>query len=201
MCYYSILGSFYGIGARPEDLDQGKLLRGVQYGLRGEIFYIFSIAIVKTSVGLGVLRIAIERRYRRIIMSIIFSATGFYVGSLICVFMLCTSLWKTQLVATCTDTSFPYAMVWLGMSIAALTDAAFAIVPIILVRRLHLPRRTKYALMVVFALGSLGAVASVARFPFVNAWVKLSPDHPEAFCKFACPSTSQDTSTCAPHTL
>lgn len=185
MCIYSILGSFYGLGARPEELDLGKLLRSVQYGLKGEVCYVLAISITKTSVGLGLLRITIQPRFRQILISIILGVNFVYFGSLICIFVLCTSLWKAQMVATCANAAVSYiTLMWLGMSIAAVTDAAFAIIPVILVRRLQLPPRTKYALMAVFALGGLGALACVARFPFMWAWVDLSPDHPEAFCKF-----------------
>lgn len=185
MCGYSILGSLYGIGDPAEEFELGTLLRGVQYALRGEVCYVFSIALVKTSVGLAILRLAFERSHRRVIIFIIVGSNLVYAGSLVCIFILCTSLWRTQMVATCTATSVPYILVWMGMVLSAVSDAAFAIIPVMLVRRLMLPSLTRRSLMCVFAVGSLGAVASVARFPFMPTWVELSPDHPETMCESA----------------
>lgn len=180
----------YGIGDPAEEFELGTLLRGVQYSLRGEVSYVFAIALIKTSVGFGILRIAFEQSHRRAIMALIIGSNLVYVGSLICIFILCTSLWRTQMEGTCTNSSVPYILVWMGMALSAISDAAFAIIPVMLVRRLTLPSRTKRSLMCVFAVGSLGAVASVARFPFLPTWVELSPNHPEAMCESATLATA-----------
>lgn len=182
---YVVLGNFYGLGAQPEEVDLGKLVMAVQYGLRGEVAYLWAISLAKTSVGLGLLRIAYQRRYRIAIAAILIISLILNIGSLITVLKICTTVCDPEIENSCTTAGFPYPLVLMGLGLAAFTDAAFAIIPVLLVSRLRLPRRTKYALVAVFAFGSLGALASFARFPFIDSWVQLSPDRPDVMRKYS----------------
>lgn len=68
------------------------------------------------------------------------------------------------------------------MAVSTVTDAAYAIIPAILLSGLQMPARPKYALIGVFTVGSLAAVACAARFPLVKYWGMLGPNH-GSLCK------------------
>lgn len=164
-----MLGNCFGFGVPPEKLDEAYIPLGLRYFTLAEMMYCVCAACIKASIGIALVRtICVQRRYRyAVVLTIALSAAAF-LGVLVWFLVSCRPIatsWDRAAGLCRYDGYLP--LVYLTFSVAVATDAAFAAVPLLALRRLRMARRTKYPLMAVFSLGSLAAVASVGRFPFV----------------------------------
>lgn len=51
---------------------------------------------------------------------------------------------------------------------AFVTDSGCALIPVLVLRRLVMPHRTKYALMAVLAMGGVSALIALGRYPVIK---------------------------------
>ncbi|CAN8103329.1 unnamed protein product [Discula destructiva] len=167
---YAFLGAAYGIGTPDSELDPllPYAFRGRQYNTYWEVSYLFASALVKTSVGVAVIRIALERRYRYTIYAFIFASNATCIGGVIWEFAACrpvSTRWNLY-EGSCNIPGF-LVLTYGVTAVTVVTDAGYALVPIFILRRLSMRPRIKYGLMFVLALGSVAAIASVVRYPFI----------------------------------
>lgn len=169
----------------PSKLDNGHVTVGLKFFTVAEMTYCLSSACIKTSIGMALVRtICVQRRYRYIVWLTIALSTLAFLSAIVWFLATCRP------VAASWDRSQGHcdydgyiALVYVTFSTAVATDVAFASVPLLALRTLRMPRRTKYPLMAVLSLGSLAAVASVGRFPFVpGMYDRFSPHF---LCKWA----------------
>lgn len=143
-------------------------MRAIEYNVWWEISYLISAALVKTSVGVAGVRIALDRRYRWTIYGCVTLSNVANVGGVIWEVTACSpiaSRWNPE-AGTCNVPGLiPISYVVTTMT--TITDGACAVVPVLILRGLQMPPRRKYALMVVLAMGSTAAIACLARLPFV----------------------------------
>lgn len=186
------LGNCYGIGVPPDEFDDRYLASGLQFFVFGEIAYCVSSASIKTSIGLALVRtICVKRRYRYTVFATIAVSSLVFVGGVIWFFSSCRPMSATwDRAAAAQPGACHYGgylvLVSLTFSIAFATDVAFAVVPVLALRRLRMAPRTKYPLMAVFSLGILAAVASACRFPFIH--MMGNRFSPMFLCQFLSPS-------------
>lgn len=164
-----VVGNCFGFGVPPEKLKEAYISVGLKYFTLAEMTYCVSSASIKTSIGITLVRtICVQRRYRYAVWLTIALSAAAFLGVLAWFLTSCrpvAATWDRAAGRCRYDGYLP--LVYLTFSVAVATDAAFAVVPVLALRRLRMPRRTKYPLMAVFSLGGLAAVASVGRFPFV----------------------------------
>lgn len=147
---------------------QAYATRVLEYNLWWEVSYLISAALVKTSIGVASLRIAFQRRYRYTIYASLALSNAACIGGVIWELAACRPLaarWNHE-AGTC-DAPGLAAISYAITTVTVITDAACALVPVLILRNVTMRPRMKYSLMVVLALGSTAAFASVARFPFV----------------------------------
>lgn len=174
MCVYGILSAIYGLGMEDSQLHplEAYKLRALQYNFAWEIGYLVTAALVKTSIGVAVIRIALQRRYLYTIYAMVIIAVLTCVTAVIWEFAACRPLasrWDSE-VGSCVIPGYvPISFAVGGLTV--ITDAAYSIVPVFILRRSMMPPRIKYGLMVVLACGSLAAIVSLAKFPFVPYFV------------------------------
>lgn len=89
------------------------------------------------------------------------------------------AVWNS-LVGNCAGGSIILPICYIVLITAALCDAGFVLVPFLVVRKLQMKPRLKYTLMAVMAMGSLAAVFSTARLP----WVPYLPVKYGTLCKY-----------------
>lgn len=155
-------------------------MRAAEYYTFWEAFYLISVCLVKTSIGLAVVRISITRRYSLPIWAFVILNNLVFLASLIWLLVSCKPVaarWNSAL-GTCSNDGI-LAVVYSSVAISCITDAGCAIVPVFIVRKLQMPQRVKYALMAVLATGGLSAVFSVARFAILQYLTSTE----EYFCK------------------
>lgn len=169
-CYYAILSALYGIGVPDGNTSTARALavRAIEYLQYWEIAYIFAIALIKTSVGITILRIAVERRHRHSVWLVLIICNTVYAAGIIFLFASCRPMearWN-PLAGSCGGEFMMTALAYCLITLGCITDAACALIPIDIVRGLQMPRRPKCTLMVVLSLGLLAAFFSGARYPF-----------------------------------
>lgn len=144
-------------------------MRAAEYYDFWEIFYLISVCLVKTSIGLAVVRISITRRYSIPIWAFVIINNLTFLGALIWLLQSCrpfAARWNSAL-GTCNSDGI-LAVLYTSVAVSCITDAGCAIVPVFIVRKLQMPSQVKYALMAVLATGGLAAVFSVARFGILH---------------------------------
>lgn len=173
-CVYAILAALYGLGMPDEQtiVAQARAVRVIEYDQWFEVSYLFAIALTKTSIGITILRIAAQRRHRYTVWAMLVLCNTAYAAGCIFLFSSCQPLaarWNPLLGRCPVDfmmVPLAYSLITLGV----ITDAACALVPISIVRRLQMPRRRKITLMVVLSMGILAALFSGARYPFCQTY-------------------------------
>ncbi|KAJ4415017.1 hypothetical protein N0V82_007599 [Gnomoniopsis sp. IMI 355080] len=167
---YSILAGTYGLGTPDDELTAPLALRGIQYNTWWEVSYCVSISFTRTSIGIAVLRIAVARAHRVACWCLILVSNLTYLGGMIWALSHCANAQvQGTLSGHCTGDSIILPLSYVVLITAALCDAGFVLVPFLVVRRLQMRPRLKYTLMAVMAMGSLAAVFSTARLPWVSS--------------------------------
>lgn len=169
MATYAIQASLYGLGA-PGSLPTPLAAAAIEYNTLWEIAYLFSISIAKSAIGISLLRISIKPRHRRAVWTLLVGCNTAYGAGVLYEFAACrpfAARWNV-LVGSCGgDNIMPILGVCL-ITLAAVTDAGYVVLPIDILRELQMPARLKYTLMAVMALGGSAAIFAVAQYPFAK---------------------------------
>lgn len=179
---YSILAATYGLGTPDHELTQPLAVRGIQYNTWWEVSYCVSISFTRTSIGIAVFRVAVQKSHRLACWCLILVSNLTYLGGMIWALSHCNgedALWNA-LSGHCTGDSIILPLSYIVLITAALCDAGFVLVPFLVVRNLQMRQRLKYTLMAVMAMGSLAAVFSTARLP----WIPYLPVKFGTLCKY-----------------
>ncbi|KAI1331378.1 hypothetical protein F5Y16DRAFT_395264 [Xylariaceae sp. FL0255] len=167
----------YGAGHHVGDVAPKRYSYALKILFITQNIYLFAICFVKLSVGAALLRVAVTKYWRVIILSLM-AFTGVYtVASFLTIIFQCTDI-RVQWDSSITYDCFPPATL-LGLSysntvVNILTDVAFAIaIPIPMLRDLRVNRRTRYSLWAVFGLGAFGCVAAIVKLAYLVNYGKI----------------------------
>lgn len=168
---YGIVACTHGLGTPDSQLDPALAYttRGLEYLVWWEVSYLTAAGIIKASIGVAVIRIALERRYRYTIYALVFLSSAACVGGIIWELAACRPIstrWNIYAGSCVVPGLLQISYAITAMTV--ITDAGFALVPILILRRLSMVPRIKYSLMFVLALGSVAALAAVCRYPFLG---------------------------------
>lgn len=176
------MAALYGLGTPDDELTLPVAVRGIQYNTWWEVSYCVSISFTRTSIGIAVYRVAVQRSHRLACWCLIIVSDLTYLGGMVWALSHCNgkdAIWNA-LLGTCAGGSMILPISYIVLITAALCDAGFVLVSFLVVRNLQMKPRLKYTLMAVMALGSLAAVFSTARLP----WVPYLPVKYGTLCKY-----------------
>jgi hypothetical protein len=145
------------------------MLTGEQYVMIWQLFYVLSLAFVKISICLTLLRIAVERRhqwalYTTMGISISVALVGF-IGDL----SLCqpvSAQWNAD--GTCAPRSVNVSLNYTISAGAIVTDWACAIIPAWILWNAQMKRNVKLSVGIVLGLGSVASLSTFARLPYIR---------------------------------
>ncbi|MCJ1305691.1 hypothetical protein MMC08_008507 [Hypocenomyce scalaris] len=128
-----------------------------------QIIYKCTITLTKTSIMLLYLRIFPQKGFRKAVFCVMAYVLLYAAASIIATIFQCNPIKRTfnhALPGSCINlTAF-----WYANAVASiLGDFLILALPMPLIRSLHLPRRQKYGLIIVFALGGFVCVTSILR--------------------------------------
>ncbi|KAF4551085.1 Hypothetical protein D9617_14g075410 [Elsinoe fawcettii] len=166
-------GVRYGTGKMRKDLDDADAQVALKYWWLCEVFYSPATSILKVSVGLFLLRIAVKRIQIWIIR---FFMAGSIVFGLL--WMLITinqckpvSFWwdlDPKSTGTCINatvfTIFAYAISVLNSS----ADIAFAVLPMFILRQTTMSKKARWLVCVLLGVASIACVATIVRIPYLH---------------------------------
>lgn len=170
---------------QDSDLNSFHELKTIYYQVWWNSFLVVGLCFTKTSIGVAIVRISIHKRYDYMIYAILAVSNLSFISLFIWILASCTPVaarWNPYLGTCHTEGLLP--MVYLTTTTAFISDAGCAIIPILILRELMLPRRTKYALMCVLAMGGVTVVIALARFPFIK-YLSVYSIRKDALCKSA----------------
>ncbi|GAM34981.1 integral membrane protein [Talaromyces pinophilus] len=148
-----ILGANFGIGQRLAyfEFNPNHLRRALLCWWIGEIFYVITCIMLKISIILTLLRLAIERIHLWILPVDYFWNKG-----------------ATTERGTCIDTDILIIIGYVYSAGAAVTDLTIVIIPVALIWNLRMNRLNKSVVLVILCIGSIASVAVIVRIPFIH---------------------------------
>ncbi|CAI7612795.1 unnamed protein product [Penicillium glandicola] len=177
-CGTMIGGSIYGTGYKLESLTIENRLIAMRFWWLCEIAYCFASVGCKISVCIFLMRITI----RPLHIWILYTVMAFTVISgLVFMFLMllqCRPLeyfwtklaYDPNIIGHCMDMKIIIIMTYIYSGFAALCDFTVGLLPIFLVRNLHMKRQTKIAVMGILSMACIASSAVIVRVPFVQTF-------------------------------
>ncbi|KAF3769925.1 hypothetical protein M406DRAFT_66385 [Cryphonectria parasitica EP155] len=137
------------------------------------IFCVVGICLVKISVGFFLRRFLQTRFLKRLVLGFIIFISIYLVYSILTFVMMCTptrSYWDSNVSGTCWSARTLSIVGNLNAAINITTDFFTWLLPIWVIMKLQLKRKTKMTLMVIMSLGLFAVIASVLRVFLGSAW-------------------------------
>ncbi|CEI70583.1 unnamed protein product [Fusarium venenatum] len=162
------IGCHRGIGTVQSTLDT------LQVQEANKIFYAFTLALVKSSICITVIRIANERKYIRILQALIIMSVALSGFGVIFIIVQCRPFEAHWIPSKgkCFSKVIPTVLTYAASVSNVITDFAVAVIPMLLVRKLQMRRKLKLYAQLIMALGMLASIASIVRIPYSNAYMK-----------------------------
>ncbi|KAH8732978.1 hypothetical protein GQ44DRAFT_781737 [Phaeosphaeriaceae sp. PMI808] len=136
--------------------------------------YLFAICLVKVSVGLFLLRIAVQPFYRKLIIGIMSFMSFYTIGCFFTIMFQCTDLrvqWDRTVNGTCWTTFTLKALSYTNQTLNIATDFAFSIgIPMPMLWGVQMNRRQKGSLIGIFGLGTFATVAAIVKLSYITSY-------------------------------
>ncbi|OJJ08371.1 hypothetical protein ASPVEDRAFT_143970 [Aspergillus versicolor CBS 583.65] len=171
-------GARYGTGHRFAALTAHQRVTAMEYWWLCEIAYCFASIGCKISVCIFLMRITVKRLHIWILSTVM--ALTVLTGLLFMFIMLlqCKPLeyfWTRtamdpNIKGTCISIEIVITMTYVYSAIAALTDFTVGILPIFIVRKLHMRKNTKFAVVGILGMACIASSAVIVRIPFVKTF-------------------------------
>ncbi|EYE90282.1 putative integral membrane protein [Aspergillus ruber CBS 135680] len=168
-------GAYYGIGKRLEYFlfHSDSFHKALFCWWLGQVFYIITCIVAKTSIILSLLRITVNRIHIVILYAAM--ALNMLVGVLFFFFTIfqCTPVshfWNRLDLDSgkCIDVWVLIDIAYLYSVGAAITDFTIGILPAFMIWNLRMSRRDKIAVIGVLSLGCIASAAVIVRIPYIQ---------------------------------
>ncbi|KAF3016380.1 hypothetical protein E8E15_006576 [Penicillium rubens] len=174
-CGTMIGGTIYGTGYMLENLTVHNRVIAMKYWWLCEIAYCFASVGCKISVCIFLMRITIRPLHIWLLYCVMALTV---IAGLVFMFLMllqCRPLeyfwtklaYDPNIVGTCMDMKIIVIMTYIYSAFAALCDFTVGILPIFLVHKLHMKRKTKIAVMGILSMACIASSAVIVRVPFV----------------------------------
>ncbi|KAJ9609042.1 hypothetical protein H2200_006813 [Cladophialophora chaetospira] len=164
----AIVGIRYGLGKHIYDLPQdSQILSNTKNVIQTlwicQIMYATALMLVKISIVTSYLRVFPTTLFRRVMYILSAFIIGVWICSIMVTIFQCKpvrSAWDFTLARDCVDI---VAFFYFTTAFSIFTDFLLCILPLPVFFRLKLPRRQKYIVSLLFAIGLFATVASALR--------------------------------------
>jgi len=166
----------HGAGRHIEYIHPIDIGKGLKMNFVSQPIYLWGIALVKISVGFFLLRIAVSKFYRRLIISIMVFMGVYTFGCFMTILLQCTDIrvmWDPTIKATCWTASTIKALGYTNAGFNISTDLAFAVfIPIPMLWEVQMNRRHKASLVCILGLGIFATAAAVVKLTYLPNYGK-----------------------------
>ncbi|TGO23513.1 hypothetical protein BPAE_0130g00320 [Botrytis paeoniae] len=199
---FAYLGVHYGIGVHAAQLTYDQLINSAKYQVIVEIGYILCTAIIKTSVGLLLLRITSVKTFYKYLIWI--SLVIIWIWTIVTFVISCVQCrplkasWDPVTPGVCLE---PRVIANFAYAISAETiffDWLFALLPIPMLWNIKMSLRLKFSIMIILSLGIVykktdmrlclnsASAATIIRLKYLVAFLNVT----DALCKLLLASAS-----------
>ncbi|KAH6970184.1 hypothetical protein DER45DRAFT_622976 [Fusarium avenaceum] len=178
-----IIGCHRGIGTVRHKLDIAQVQEATKYVFVWQLFYAATLACVKSSICVTVLRIATGKVYIRILQALVIMSVAMSGLGVVLVLVQCRPIEAHWIPSrgTCMGRIVPTVLTYAASVSNVITDFAVAVIPMCLVRKLQMRAKLKLYAQLIMGLGMLSSIASIIRIPYSNAYMT-----PENFVLVEC---------------
>ncbi|RAK85247.1 integral membrane protein [Aspergillus costaricaensis CBS 115574] len=171
-------GSIYGTGRRFKDLDAHQRVTAMEYWWFCEIAYCFAAVACKISVCIFLMRITVRRLHIWIlwtvmVLTVIAGMVFMFIMLLQCkplAYFWTRKAFNPDIHGHCMDIQIVIAMTYVYSGFAALCDFTVGLLPIFLVRKLHMKHKTKMAVVGILSMACIASSATIIRIPWVHTF-------------------------------
>ncbi|KAJ5689453.1 hypothetical protein N7462_003845 [Penicillium macrosclerotiorum] len=171
-------GTLYGTGRKFINLTAHQRVTAMEYWWLCEVAYCFASIGCKISICVFLMRITVKRShiwtlYIVMILTVLAGLVFFFLMLLQCK-PLSYFWWRTAEDPTiegyCININIIIIMTYVYSVFAAACDFTVGILPIFLVRKLHMKREAKMAVIGILSMACIASSAVIIRFPFVSTF-------------------------------
>ncbi|KAJ5176703.1 uncharacterized protein N7482_002580 [Penicillium canariense] len=171
-------GTLYGTGRKFEHLTAHERVTAMKYWWLCEVAYCFASIFCKISISVFLMRITVKRvhiwtLYTVMVLTVLAGLVFFFLMLLQCkplsYFWTRTALDPT-IEGHCISIHIIITMTYVYSAFAALCDFTVGLLPIFLVRKLHMKRQAKVAVVGILSMACIASAAVIIRFPFVKTF-------------------------------
>ncbi|RMZ67658.1 integral membrane [Pyrenophora seminiperda CCB06] len=165
-----ILQVVYGAGKHIEYIDPHDFSNGMKLNFISQPVYLLAICSVKLSVGLFLLRIAVKKIYRCVIIGIMVFMTAYTIASVLTILLQCTNIhmmWDPTAVGKCWTLKTIKMLGYLNICLNISTDIAFSIP---MLWGVQMNRRHKASLICILSLGTFATAAALVKLSYLPTY-------------------------------
>ncbi|PYI05520.1 putative integral membrane protein [Aspergillus sclerotiicarbonarius CBS 121057] len=171
-------GAIYGTGRKFEVLTEHQRVTAMEYWWFCEIAYCFSAVACKISVCIFLMRITVRRLHIWIlwtvmVMTVVAGMVFMFIMLLQCkplTYFWTRKAFSPEYTGHCMNIQIVIAMTYVYSGFAALCDFTVGILPIFLVRKLHMKQKTKMAVVGILSMACIASSATIIRIPWVHTF-------------------------------
>ncbi|PQE20455.1 hypothetical protein CJF30_00001766 [Rutstroemia sp. NJR-2017a BBW] len=170
----TLKGVTTGFGQHLVDLTYPEYSQGIMYWCFAEILYVPTVALIKVSIALYLIRIAVKPIHIWTICLSMALFLTYSVSFFVILLMQCRPIsfyWRQALGETdgvCWDPNIVAGVAYGHGGTSVLTDLTLGIIPAFIVADLQITKRTKIAVAFTLALGSVASISTITRIPFLK---------------------------------
>ncbi|KAF2752064.1 hypothetical protein M011DRAFT_15101 [Sporormia fimetaria CBS 119925] len=160
-----------GAGKHIGDIDPIDFQQAFKLNFITQPIYLWAICLVKISIGFFLLRVAVQKFYRRLIIGVISFMAFYTLGCFFTIVLQCDNLealWDPTVKASCWDKDTLQALSYTNVGLNIFTDLLFAIfIPIPMLWNVQMNRRQKISIMGILSLGIFCVVAAIIKLTHI----------------------------------
>ncbi|KAM0115571.1 hypothetical protein ACP6JC_007860 [Aspergillus fumigatus] len=167
-----ITGSLYGMGRKLEHVEQFST--ALFWWWLGQTSYVVTCVVAKISIAVALLRLTVTKMHTMLLwtvigVTIVVGLVFWFVLTLQC--KPVSYFWNRLspgAKGTCLDVDTIIGIAYLYSVTATLCDFVLGLLPISLVWKLQMTRKTKIALAAILSLGCIASAAVIVRIPYLH---------------------------------
>ncbi|KAH8432085.1 putative integral membrane protein [Aspergillus melleus] len=171
-------GTIYGTGRRFADLTAHERVTAMKYWWLCEIAYCFASIFCKISVCIFLMRITVKQihiwaLYTVMVLTVLAGLVFMFLMLLQCkplAYFWTRTAFDPDINGHCINIDIIIAMTYVYSAFAALCDFTVGILPIFLVRKLHMKKQTKIAVVGILSMACIASSAVIIRIPYVKTF-------------------------------
>jgi len=173
------LGAYSGLGTLDIELNTFMQMEAKKYLMLWMLLYVCSLAAIKTSICITMLRIGSPIKALRVSVYVLLAlVVGSYLATFIGILNLCNPVeanWNYALVlkgkAKCASMDAMIGLSYFATASSIATDIACAVLPGVILWNMQLKLATKLSVSILLSFGSFASISTMIRTPYIRFYL------------------------------